>query len=250
MGKEEKFGKCALCLEEKELCKSHIIPKFTRNVLNDETDKVNTFVTLTSSKYTKNLTQDLPKEYLLCKVCEDHFSKFEKYFNELYFANKLIAVQDETSIYIEDIDNFRIKHFILSIIWRISKSREHFKEMSLGEYEDRIGALLKNPTLMTTYKYPIYLISLSDEDSKFQDIKLSQIIEYPKKMIFLGFTTYLFIIYGLLWMIIITEKNELAKERLPIIPSLNEHKVMKIYKRNGLKDKVINGIFNFMLHFD
>lgn len=254
MGKEEKFGKCALCLEEKELCKSHIIPKFTRNILNDKNEKVERFVTLTSSKnknqFSKALTQDLPKEYILCKTCEDHFGKFEKYFKELYSDKNLKATHDETSIYIKEIDNFRIKHFILSIIWRISKSREHFKEMSLGEYENRIGALLKNPTLITTYKYPIYLISLSDEDSKFQDIKLSQIIEYPRKMIFEGFTTYRFIIYGLLWMIIITEKNELAKVRLPLIPSLNDHNVMTIYKRSGMKDKVINGVFNFMLNFD
>lgn len=251
-----KFGKCAFCSEEKELCKSHIIPKFTRNILNDKDDKIYRFVSLELSDINKQtteiLTQDLPKEYILCKTCEDYFGKFEKYFKEIYSDNKIKATQDETSIYVEEIDNFRIKQFILSILWRASKSKSYFNTISLGEYEIRIEELLKDPSLINTYNYPIYLFSLSDKDSKYQSIELSKIIEYPKKKIFLGFTTYFFIIYGLLWIIIITEKDELVKKKLPIIPSLNNHNIMKIYKGNGinLKDKIINGVLNFMIHFN
>lgn len=99
---------CALCGEEKELQKSHIVPKF-----------VGKWIKATSSTGLLRLatnpqkrSQDLPKIYLLCVDCETLFSKFETYFSSQIFY----------PFFKKDIQGFHynslLLKFVVSLAWR------------------------------------------------------------------------------------------------------------------------------------
>lgn len=98
---------CALCLKEKPLRDSHIIPKFVGKWLKEE----GTGFLVNASDGSKRV-QDLGTEKLLCEDCEQKFSKLENSFasNIFYPFHK-----DKTREF--DYDE-NLKPLIISIAWR------------------------------------------------------------------------------------------------------------------------------------
>ena len=101
---------CELHNDEAELCESHIIPKFVYKWMKEtgpgrfrQLGKFN------------NPLQDGIKKYMLCKDCEDKFSKYEKWFKEKvfypYLENNRFVVKNENEL----------KFFVVSVLWRILK---------------------------------------------------------------------------------------------------------------------------------
>jgi len=101
--------KCSLCLKEKTILESHIIPKFVFKWLKE-----------TGSSYLRNPSnpnirlQDGIKEKLLCFECEQKLSVFEKWFAENIFNNYL-AGKDFMFAYGEELGKFAV-----SLLWRIA----------------------------------------------------------------------------------------------------------------------------------
>jgi len=101
--------RCSLCLNEKKLLDSHIIPKF-----------VFKWLKRTGSLYQRNPAkpnvriQDGFKERLLCFECEQKLSLLEKWFAENIFnhflsgTNNLFSYGDE------------LGKFVVSLLWRIA----------------------------------------------------------------------------------------------------------------------------------
>ena len=76
------YNQCKLCLENRELKKSHIYPKWAvKNCRDKETSR---FLIVPKSN-----AQDGPKEYLLCEECEAKFGRREKYFRELILSRRV-----------------------------------------------------------------------------------------------------------------------------------------------------------------
>lgn len=100
---------CALCLQQKPLRDSHIIPKFVGKWLKD------TSATgfLASADDASKRKQDLVKEKLLCEYCEQKFSKFEN-----YFANNIFYPFHNDKVREFDYDE-NLKPFIISMAWRV-----------------------------------------------------------------------------------------------------------------------------------
>jgi len=85
-------GICKLCLHEKELRHSHILPEFMYQNLYDQAPK--RFYTLTvnldkAEESKKKIEQKGIREYLLCGDCEVQLSKFENYAAETIYAKNL-----------------------------------------------------------------------------------------------------------------------------------------------------------------
>lgn len=74
--------KCALCKEEKELMKSHIIPSLVYKRI--RSNKHSRFRSLDNIE---KVLQDGEKRPMLCHECEELFSSFER-----LFANKYLDV--------------------------------------------------------------------------------------------------------------------------------------------------------------
>jgi hypothetical protein len=101
---------CELHKIEAELCESHIIPKFVYDWMKKTgTGRFRRLGTLNSP------IQDGIKKYMLCKDCEEKFSKYEKWFSEKvfnpYINNSESVVKNENEL----------KYFVVSVLWRILK---------------------------------------------------------------------------------------------------------------------------------
>ncbi len=102
-------GTCRLCLMENvDLCKSHIIPKFFRTRSKREHSKKTE--RFWGSQNIGQWQNDLLKPYFLCRDCEDTFNRNERYFANHY--NK--SIYSKPSKYKEG----ELRYFILSMAWR------------------------------------------------------------------------------------------------------------------------------------
>ncbi|EHV2410704.1 hypothetical protein ACPDXS_003540 [Vibrio cholerae] len=133
--------KCKLCLKEKKLRNSHIIPdaffqfikKGNRNgrhiVISDEGN---------------SWQQETCSEKMLCGECEHKFSsKFEKYAAELllYNPSKIGATVKQFNGHVElsGIDYAKLKLFQMSLLWRASVSEQKFyKNVSLSSFDEEL----------------------------------------------------------------------------------------------------------------
>ena len=104
---------CRLCLGNKELRESHIIPKmFYRNVVkNSVTGKMR------SSLDVNKVVQDGVKLPFLCEECERLFSGYETHFSNAIYQTLL---KSENGYKINTQDD-KLRYFILSVAWRFLK---------------------------------------------------------------------------------------------------------------------------------
>ena len=129
---------CALCLENRPLCESHIIPAFVGRYLKD------TSATgyLRAAEKSNLRVQDLPTEKLLCAQCELQFSRWEDNFSRDGFQK----------IHSEGYDGFEydpsLMQFAVSVSWRILCTD---RDELLQDFPDWGPKILK--TLETWRKY-------------------------------------------------------------------------------------------------
>lgn len=142
MAKQTEKQKCALCLEEKTLCSSHIIPEFLYKPLYDEKHR---FHALSNDPDERNrMLQKGVREYLLCLSCEGKLSIWEKYAAEV-LSGKLESTTERVKklVVINGVDYKKFKLFQLSILWRASVSTQgFFKQVSLGQTEETLRKML------------------------------------------------------------------------------------------------------------
>ena len=133
----EKNGICRLCLQQKELRHSHILPEFMYQNLYDPTSKrfYSLNVDLDNSDNSKRkIEQKGIREYLLCGDCEVKLSRHENYAAETIYAKNLgnktyIVKANQTP----DLQYFTYEYagfsysdfklFQLSLFWRIVISK-------------------------------------------------------------------------------------------------------------------------------
>lgn len=113
-----KFGKCRLCLQEGELCHSHVYPAFFVRMAKGGNEILHGFSRAPKKSYTQ-CVQDIRKEHLLCFDCEQKFCGWEKYSKESYFDHALPWMGGFGCHEVE-IDYVKFKSFQLSILWRIA----------------------------------------------------------------------------------------------------------------------------------
>ncbi|MCD4650880.1 MAG: hypothetical protein K8S56_03735 [Candidatus Cloacimonetes bacterium] len=110
---------CSLCKKEAKLCNSHIFPKFFFKWIK-ETSATGRF---RGGVNPNKPVQDGPKLKLLCKDCEEIFSKLETYFNNTFFHPYIDEYLDEYMAKTTKIDPIyydeRLLRFIISLQWRL-----------------------------------------------------------------------------------------------------------------------------------
>jgi len=166
---------CKLCGLKKELSDSHILPKFSSNWIKE------TGVTgfLRNAIIPNSRRQDGPKKKLLCKDCEDLFSKLEtKFSNKIFYpyVNEILDENGIPSIFPNlKYDEWLIR-FILCVNWRILilylDSNETINNPKLERYlkkhEEMIRLYLlgkrSNPGGSNSYLLFLYNISAMNGD--------------------------------------------------------------------------------------
>ncbi|WP_035174999.1 hypothetical protein [Bacillus atrophaeus] len=102
------MSKCALCGEERELEKSHIIPKFVFRSMKKNSPTGN----MRMASQPNRVIQDGDKQAMLCGVCEDRFSQ-----NETIFANKVYHPYHSDNLQVVEYGLW-LNYFITSVSWR------------------------------------------------------------------------------------------------------------------------------------
>lgn len=130
-------GVCKLCLTEKELRQSHVVPEFMYQNIYDKNPKrfYSLSVNLDSDEESKRkIEQKGIREYLLCGECEGLIGKYEGYAAETIYAknkgNKTYIVkaqqtknQDYFSYNYAGFEYKEFRIFLLSLLWRVIISK-------------------------------------------------------------------------------------------------------------------------------
>lgn len=127
--KTMRHGKCQLCMRDRELQLSHVLPKFVF-----KWHKRNSPSHLRSGFEPNKRIQDGEKDYLFCEECEQMFSKWEDKFAREVFP----ILQDPENLNpIANYKEWAIK-FATSVSFRVAISSE--KEGGLSHFPDELKA--------------------------------------------------------------------------------------------------------------
>lgn len=190
---------CRLCLEDKKLSNSHIIPEFFYKPLYDQKGRL---LHLDLNKERQEAyAQTGVKEHLLCSDCETYLSRFERHVsqkiirksNEHVFSNNVFSI-------IPGIDNISFRIFTYSILWRASISKsKFFSNVSLGPHEEKIRIALKSKSISDFQDYGCLLGSIFDKDSL-----QNQIMIQPTKTRIEDMFAYRFVFGGFVWIFMVS----------------------------------------------
>ena len=185
---------CALCLKDKPLRQSHLIPEFLYAPLYDDKHRFQILSVLPEQG--NELKQKGERESLLCDCCEKLFSKYERYAS-LLFTGQLptTASREGDLITVKGIEYAKLKLFQLSILWRAGVSTlPLFERVQLGPHAERLRVLLhaENPGRPEDYGCVMSLLTASDGTTP-------SLIMQPTKVRNQGRVTYRFVIGGMVW---------------------------------------------------
>jgi len=130
------LAKCRLCLNDRVLCNSHIVPEFLYGDLYNDQHKL-MGITGQGNKGWMPLQKGI-REYLFCSDCEQHLNeKYEKPFlRQWTIDHPLPDRMQQDSIHSAVYDYRSFKLFHLSILFRSSiSSLPTFQSVNLGIHE-------------------------------------------------------------------------------------------------------------------
>lgn len=162
-------NKCALCLENTNLVKSHIYPEFQYKPLYDKAHKYFQFST-DPLKRVKKKSKGI-YEYLLCSKCEKIIGAYEDHASKVMFGDKRFKIEikkSEVGFTVLNVDYRLFKLFQISLLWRTAASiRPEIPNINLGKHYDimRLMLLKGNPGKPLMYGTMIYFIHNLPEDS-------------------------------------------------------------------------------------
>ena len=136
-----KQGICSLCLLEKELCRSHILPQFFHEILKEQEgafwsasgDPLRRLRKFQTGKF----------EYLFCKECEGIISRYETHASLV--LPRILATDASSQKYLlfKEYDYIKFKLFGLSLIYRFHVSKREHPEVNLGPHAEKIRKMLR-----------------------------------------------------------------------------------------------------------
>ena len=134
------IGKCRLCEQTAELCKSHIVPNFCRKPMLNDKNQVIEYCPATGQKM---YLQTLRWARLFCSDCESLLSKYETTFerNWMDAIPPQLPDLDTIPFQIDDYDQYKLCH--LSILWRAAVAGyTDGRPASLGPYEEVLRKMI------------------------------------------------------------------------------------------------------------
>lgn len=190
---------CALCLEEKKLCHSHIIPEFLYKSLYNDDHRIEVLSILPHRK--DWYEQKGLREYLLCAACEQKLSVWEGYGRKvLNGGTPFEASQEGRLVTVKGLHYEHFKLFQLSLLWRASISKlTFFERVTLGAHEEKLRIMLHASIPGTALEYPCIMFALKSATGVITDL-----IVQPEKIRLEGHIAYKFVFGGFLWTFIVS----------------------------------------------
>lgn len=223
--------KCKLCLKEKDLCNSHIIPEFMYKTLYDSLHRYH-MVSVEPDEKNKFQQKGI-REKLLCSNCEQHIGNWERYASKIYSGKfEIDNYADKEFVGISGIDYKQFKLFQLSILWRIGvASIRGFKHIKLGPHEEILRKMLLEFNPGDPNEYGCIMVSLIDEDEHIKGLTIT-----PDSLRYFGHRAVRVIIGGMIWAYIVSNHSKMFKFKNLF---LKEDGILTVYGRNASEVKML-----------
>ena len=150
------IGPCRLCLQQRKLADSHIIPEFFYRQVYGSDHRARLY--RTNSTHAP-VIQSGPTERLLCEQdCEGRLQRFESCFSRLWYGRRSVLptrVREDQVLEISE-DYAQFKLCLLSILWRAGiTTHPMFSGVELGSrHEERLRRMVldNNPEPSATIR--------------------------------------------------------------------------------------------------
>jgi hypothetical protein len=160
---------CALCLQPKPLCRSHIVPEFMHVGMYD--DKHRFFGLSSTPERPVRFFQKGLREQLLCDDCEQQFSYYEHYASRVFYGKEVQVQPVEIGMLLSGLDYPRLKLFLLSLLWRFSVTKlEHLKGAQLGPHAERLRQMLIDEDPGRQLVYPCMITAVVHDRKHVSDL--------------------------------------------------------------------------------
>jgi len=196
---------CALCLQEKILCDSHIYPEFFYKKVYEENHIFYGF---------RNDPEVRPKlhrkgvyEPLLCKDCEEHINKYEDYAAKVLFGGVQKTIEQfPEKIVAGELLYDKFKLFELSLLWRSGVSKlPEFANIKLARHEEILRKMIYDDNPGEQYDYGCFISFIPNVQ------ELMNRMVYPLEPLnrkIWGFQIYRGIFGGLFWAFVVSSHNK------------------------------------------
>lgn len=169
------LGTCIACNNISKLGKSHIIPKsFFKGIIDG--NKPAWMIKKAKGTYPKKNHKGVYDDSILCLKCEDIFQSADNFAYKFFFEKKHRRVRSSSGNVAYEInsdDVKRLRHFIISLLWRCSVSKhEFFEKVSLGPYENHAKELTWDPNKIRENDFEFFI-------TKFKYKKWVQTVHEP-----------------------------------------------------------------------
>ena len=161
---------CALCLQDRPLCRSHVIPEFMFKSMYDER---HSFWEMSSrpERPSKSLRKGL-RERLLCEPCERQLSKYEDYASQVFFGN---AAKQPTrlknGLSFSGLKYKPLKLFFMSLLWRFSVTNQPaYGKTELGPHKEKLRQLIQSDEPGDVVAYPCLVSAITMEGKYHPDL--------------------------------------------------------------------------------
>ncbi len=190
---------CALCLENKDLVKSHIIPNsfFKRIKPKGKATEINVY-----SAKPRRTVQNSWYENLLCSDCETLLSEWERYSIGVIYTPEVVGVKKEIGSKLGErwfgVDYKKFRLFQLSILFRSAVAKgSAYANVRLSEKElTQLRDSLVKSDPIEPHKYGcIVSVLLNPVDNK----KLNKTVGSPSFDIRNGRKQFIFVFGGYIW---------------------------------------------------
>lgn len=179
---------CKLCNKDKELVRSHIIPKSFFASLKDDTNET-ILVYDKHNSYPKRIPKGFYDESLLCHECECKFKEFDQYAKELLLDSEILFSKDTrflTPLWaLPKYNYFKLKLFFISLLWRASASQHIYcNKVKLGHLECRVKNMFEILEPGSPEEFPIFLIKYNPNNPKIMIEPYAVILDDIKYFVF------------------------------------------------------------------
>jgi hypothetical protein len=144
-----------LCLQERPLQRSHVLPELLYRPLYGQTHRIR--VVWPDVDHLHWLKKGR-RERLLCEECEQRIAEYESYFAATWFGPTGLPASVPKGVDVTPlpVDYRKFKLFHLSVIWRSSVSAlPEFRDVRLGPHEERMRSMLLAGDASSDTTYPI-----------------------------------------------------------------------------------------------
>lgn len=204
---------CRLCLKDRVLRNSHIVPEFLYGDLYNSKHQLIGIHGLGSKGW--EVQQKGLREYLFCDGCEQHINeRFEKPFRRIWAENcPLLDPWEAEDVHWIQVDYKEFKLFHLSVLFRAGVSTlPTFAEVTLGPHEGRLRRMLLEQDAGRVEQYPIFGYAVIHHKTK----RIVQMVSKAQANKFGGRRCYGFMYGGVQWWIGVSSdtNHELQKVAL------------------------------------